>query len=116
MPNARRPFLVAVILLAGACVPAEYRSGADLSEGAPTDIPDILPLADVLTVIDDVSAETPVDQTALEGRNATLAARAEHLATRPAPAASSQEQDQEQELQNRAEALRGRADAVRTQQ
>lgn len=44
MPDARRLVLVAALALAGACAPAEYRSLPDLSQGAPTEVPDILPL------------------------------------------------------------------------
>lgn len=94
--------------LAGACAPAEYRSLPDLSQGAATEVPDILPLSDLLPPPDSLSTAAPESEAALNARNVELRGRADALAA-PAPVAPVDTTD----LQERAAALRNRADDIR---
>lgn len=92
------------------CVPAEYRDNSDLAMGVAVSAPEIVPLHS-LDLPDTIDPSPEIDQqTSLAPRNATLAERA------AAVSGTSTNTETDVTVDDRATALRDRAQLIRTRE
>ncbi|WP_138464987.1 hypothetical protein [Poseidonocella sp. HB161398] len=107
MPLPARFLVLPLLLGLAACVPPEYRKAEDRSAHA-GETPDILPLRELY-------AEVPEDADAIAETAAALDSRNAALSQRRGPLAAASASDRT-ELENRAEALRLRAEDLRSRE